>query len=119
MPYIPTAVVNSGGGLSSVWTNSFTEAGTALSNWQQDSGSWSVASSAFHVDATGGIARLKYNTSQDSKMMVMYCYSADIMLESALANTNAPGGLLTYWDGAGSGDVATELFEVNSSTFQV
>lgn len=94
------------------WKTAFSEDGTSLANWTQDSGSWSVVSSALHVNTTGGtIARLKFNTAQGIALSTLWTFSADVMMETTGVGTDAPLGLLTWWDGSGSGNPTGQLFK--------
>lgn len=62
------------------WALGFNEDGSSLSNWTQVSGSWSVVSSAFHID-TGAttIRTLKYTARIAQGAIV---FSADVKIES-------------------------------------
>lgn len=117
--FIPTTQLAQAGS-GSTWTNSFTETGASLANWTQVSGSWSVVSSAFHVDTTAGTAaRLKYNTQQMPAYGSTWCFSADVQMESTNRQANAPIGLLVYWPGATTGSPTAELFTANGSSLEV
>ena len=112
MVYIPTTTLTQGG---VSWLNSFTESGASLANWTQVNGSWSVVSSALHVDTTGGaFGRLKFNTAQSDKQGGPWRFQADMMMESAGVASDAPMGLLFYWPGVASGSATYQLFKAGA-----
>lgn len=65
---------------SATWTNTINESGTSLSNWFQTSGSWSVVSSAFHID-TGAttVRQLSYSTAVAQSAII---FQADVQMVS-------------------------------------
>lgn len=98
-----------------LWETVFSESGASLANWTQDSGSWSVVSSAFQVNTTGGtIARLKYNTAVTDHQTGLWMLQVEIKMDSAGIASDAPAGLLFLWDGAGSGDPTVQLFKAGA-----
>ena len=109
------ATSRTGGGSGGGFTTAINEAGTSLANWTQDSGAWSVVSSAFHVDTTGGTAaRLKFVTSQTLAMSTLFAFEADVMMESAGVGVDAPIGLLFYWSGTGAGAPTGQIFKAGA-----
>jgi hypothetical protein len=111
--FIPTTTLTQGSGAT--WTNAFTESGSSLANWTQDSGAWSVASGAFHVDATGGAAtRLAFTVEQVLAQSSVFCLQADVMMEAASVGTDAPLGLLFHWSGTGSGAPTGQIFKAGA-----
>lgn len=102
--------ISSSGG----WTNAFTETGASLVNWTQDSGTWSVVANAFHVDSTGGIARLRFTAAQPAALGTLYAYEADVMMEAASVGSDAPLGLLVGWLGTGAAAPTGQLFKAGA-----
>lgn len=107
MPFIPVATVTQ---TLTPWVISFSEDGSSLSNWTQDSGSWSVSQNSFLVNTTSGTeARLKLNTDQKSSLGTIAVYQVDIAIQSSGLVNNSFAGLLWYWSGSGSGGPVVEL----------
>lgn len=71
--YVPQA-------LGTVWTQVINELGTSLANWTQSSGSWSVASSAFHIDTGAATKRDLRWTAKIAQSALIF--QADIKMES-------------------------------------
>lgn len=70
--YVPQA-------LGTVWTQVINELGISLTNWTQV-GSWSVASSAFHIDTGATTARtLRYTPRIANSALIFQC---DVKMES-------------------------------------
>lgn len=64
-----------------VWDTTVNEDGSSLSNWTQTSGSWSVASSAFHVSGSAGAVKaLRYTARVAHSALV---FQADVKMNSS------------------------------------
>ncbi len=74
-----------------VWATTINEDGSSLSNWTQTSGSWSVVSSAFHVDTGATTIRQLRFTSRTPNTAVVFEAQVQIASTGGFAADNRAG----------------------------
>lgn len=82
-----------------VWVPDVNESGGSLSNWTQQSGTWTVVSGAFDISSSGAaIQRLRLTAVQ---RQAAFIYQADMKMKSTggYGNDNRVG-LVVGWDGS-------------------
>jgi len=93
--------------VESAWEKAVDESGASLANWTQNSGTWSVVSSAFHVNAGAAQAILKFNTAALSRPyqdhFARFILECEVRIDAVgLAGTDH-AGMIWNWDGSSTG----------------
>lgn len=99
----PGTWVEVGGGGGSQWTADLDAAGTSLTGWTQETGTWSVASSAFTVSTPASTAQRLYNSTirRHAAALIVEC---EVKINSGSGHAGSGWAGLTWgWDGSGSG----------------
>lgn len=101
-----------GGGIN--WELVVDEDGSSIANWTSVSGTWATDGSVIKQTNNAGASRLKYNNKVIQVPMIM---EVEVMFPSAGQSTSAnmAGGMLSGWDGAGSGSNCGRL-HMNNKT---